>query len=71
MDRLHELLQFILGLTEEAVKISQLPGKDRDQDDEIDILCLNHGNGCQAEYGEEEYNADKYAKFESFKHDNG
>ena len=64
----HKLFEFVLGLSEKAVKISELPGYDRNQDDEIDILSLNNSDGSQAKNSKHEYNANDYAKLESFKH---
>jgi hypothetical protein len=52
----------------EPVKVRQLPGYHRYQYDQIDKLRLDHGHCCQAEHRKHEYNADDYAKFETFKH---
>jgi hypothetical protein len=64
----HELFQFTLRFMKEPVKVRQLPGHHRYQYDQIDKLRLNHGHRCQAEHCKHEYDADDYAKFETFKH---
>jgi hypothetical protein len=68
MNGFNKLLEFILGFSEEAVEISKLPGNNRYENDEVNILGLDYRDGSQAEHQEHENNADKYAKLKSFKH---
>jgi hypothetical protein len=51
-----------------TVKVGNLPGDNRYQDDEINILGLYHGDGSEAKHPEHENNADEYTKFELFEH---
>src|ERR1700685_2914164 len=69
VNRFHKLLEFILCFSEKTVKIRNLPGNHRNEDDEINILGLDHRYCSHTEHREHENNTDEYAKFELFKHD--
>lgn len=66
VDRLHKLFKFILRFAKEPIEVRELPGNQRNEDNEINKLGLNDRYGSQAEYRENEYNTDEYAEIESF-----
>ena len=63
---LDKLIQLLVGFAKKCIEICQLPGKNRDDDNQINVLCLYHRDGRETKYSEHKKNADEYSKLESF-----